>query len=98
MVAGSKYAHEAPALVAATKARTDLSKEQRDALDDIASTVDRADGREAMRAQDRRARLPFSPAHRASCQETLGSGLCWHPCISNRANTTKRWTCIDRPA
>jgi cellulose synthase operon protein C len=53
MVAGSKYAHEAPALVAATKARTDLSKEQRDALDDIASTSIVRTAEEAMRAQDR---------------------------------------------
>ena len=53
MVAGSKYAHEAPALVAATKARTDLSKEQRDALDDIASTLIVRTAEEAMRAQDR---------------------------------------------
>src|SRR5262245_65578278 len=53
MVAGSKYAHEAPALIASTKARTDLSKEQRDALDDIASTLIVRTAEEAMRAQDR---------------------------------------------
>jgi cellulose synthase operon protein C len=53
MIAGSKYAHEAPALVAATKARTDLSTEQRDALDDIASTLIVRRAEEAMRAEDR---------------------------------------------
>jgi tetratricopeptide (TPR) repeat protein len=52
MVAGSKYAYDAPAFVAAAKARTDLTAEQRDAFDEIASTSIVRTAEAAMRAHD----------------------------------------------
>jgi cellulose synthase (UDP-forming) len=48
----SKYANELPAFVTATRARADLGKEQRDALDDIAATWTARTAEEAMRAQE----------------------------------------------